>query len=115
MNDELYLKDFEAYLRAGERSALTISGYLGDVLLFARWYQEQNKEPLIAAGLNAEAVRGYKQHLLEQARKPKTVNRRLASPAAYAHWLEQAGLLAGRNPIQGVKAVREAPLAPRWL
>jgi integrase/recombinase XerC len=115
MNDELHLKEFETYLRAGERSALTIAGYLGDVLLFTRWYQEENKEPLTPAGLSAEAVRGYKQHLLELARKPKTVNRRLASLAAYAHWLEQEGLITGRNPVQGIKAVREAPLAPRWL
>jgi integrase/recombinase XerC len=115
MNDELHLKKFEAYLRAGERSALTITGYLGDVLLFARWYQEENKEPLTSAGLSTVAVRGYKQHLLELSRKPKTVNRRLASLAAYAHWLEPEGLFTGRNPVQGVTAVREAPLAPRWL
>ena len=63
-----------------------------------------------------EAVRGYKQHLLDQANKPKTINRRLAALAAYAHWLEQAGYVKNaRNPVQGVKAVKETALAPKWL
>ena len=61
-------------------------------------------------------MRGYKQYLLEQGNKPKTINRRLAALAAYAHWLEQAGFVKNaRNPVQGVKAVREVALAPKWL
>ena len=115
MHNELHLEDFRAYLLAQDRSPLTVAGYLGDVNLFASWYEQTEGDPLTPSALTNAAVRGYKQHLLEKARKPKTVNRRLASLAAYAHWLEQEGLFTGRNPVLGVKAVREAPLAPRWL
>ena len=66
--------------------------------------------------LTNDAVRGYKQYLLDQPAKPKTINRRLAALAAYAHWLELAGYVINvRNPVQGIKAVRETILAPKWL
>ena len=44
--------------------------------------------------------------------KPKTINRRLAALAAYAHWLEQAGYVKNaRNPVQGVRRSRRLPVA----
>jgi site-specific recombinase XerD len=116
MTDELHLDVFQAYLLAEDRSPLTIAGYVGDVRLFAQWFEKQFKDQLTPEALTNEAVRGYKQYLLDQANKPKTINRRLAALAAYAHWLEQAGYVKNaRNPVQGVKAVKEAVLAPKWL
>jgi site-specific recombinase XerD len=116
MADELYLDEFQAYLLSEDRSLVTISGYVGDVRLFAQWFEKQSKETLTPIALTNEAVRGYKQHLLDQAAKPKTVNRRLAALAAYAHWLDQASYVKNsRNPVQGVKAVKETALAPKWL
>jgi site-specific recombinase XerD len=116
MADELHLDEFQAYLLSEDRSLVTITGYVGDVRLFAQWFEKQSEEPLNPIVLTNEAVRGYKQHLLDQANKPKTINRRLAALAAYAHWLEQAGYVKNaRNPVQGVKAVKETALAPKWL
>lgn len=116
MTDELHLDEFKAYLITEDRSPITINGYEGDVRLFARWFEKQNQELLTPEGLTTDTVRGYKQYLLEQANKPKTINRRLASLATYAHWLEQVGFVKNaRNPVQGVKAVKETALAPKWL
>jgi integrase len=116
MADELHLDEFQAYLLAEDRSPVTITGYVGDVRLFALWFEKLSKEAFVPGALTNDAVRGYKQYLLDQANKPKTINRRLAALAAYAHWLEQAGYVQNaRNPVQGVKAVREVALAPRWL
>jgi site-specific recombinase XerD len=116
MKDTLHLDEFQAYLLAKDRSPVTITGYLGDVRLFAQWYEGYYREALIPTSLTNESVRSYKHHLLDQAAKPKTINRRLAALAAYAHWLEQAGFLKNaRNPVQGIKAVKETVLAPKWL
>jgi len=116
MTDTLHLDEFQAYMLTEDRSPVTITGYSGDVRLFAKWYEEYHGEALTPDALTNEAVRSYKQHLLNQAAKPKTINRRLAALAAYAHWLEQAGYVRNsRNPVQGVKAVKETALAPRWL
>jgi integrase/recombinase XerC len=116
MTDTLYLDEFQAYLLAEDRSPVTIVGYVGDVRLFAQWYENKCEEPLTPQGLTNDAVRGYKRYLLDQPAKPKTINRRLAALAAYAHWLDQADFVKNaRNPVQGVKAVRETELAPKWL
>jgi site-specific recombinase XerD len=73
------------------------------VRLFAQWFEKQNQEVLAPEPLTNDAVRGYKENLLDQAIKPKTINRRLAALATCAHWLEQAGYRKnGRNPVQGV-------------
>lgn len=112
----LHLNEFQAYLLAEDRSTVTIAGYLGDIRLFAQWYKGHYGEGLTPNALTNEAVRGYKQYMLDQAAKPKTINRRLAALAAYAHWLEQDGYIQNaRNPVQGVKAVKETALAPKWL
>lgn len=116
MTNTLHLDEFQAYLLAEDRSLVTITGYLGDVRLFAKWHEEYLGEALTPDALTNEAVRGYKQHLLDQAAKPKTINRRLAALATYAHFLEQIGYVTNaRNPVQGVKAVKETVLAPKWL
>ena len=39
MADELHLNEFQAYLLAEDRSPVTIAGYIGDVKLFAQWYE----------------------------------------------------------------------------
>ena len=70
MTDMLHLDEFQAYLLAEDRSPVTIAGYLGDVRLFAKWYEEQSGEALIPETLTNEGVRGYKQHLLDQLAKP---------------------------------------------
>jgi integrase/recombinase XerC len=116
MEDFLRIDEFKASLLAQDRSPVTIEGYSGDVHLFARWFAEQYEETLTPGTLTNEAVRAYKQYLLDKKAKPKTINRRLASIAAYAHFLEQAGYVENlRNPVQGVKAVRQTELAPKWL
>lgn len=65
----------------------------GDVRLFAHWYEIQSKEPLTPDRLTNDAVRSYEQFLLHQSAKPKTIYCRLATIAAYAHILEQDGLV----------------------
>ena len=71
MTDKLHLDEFQAYLLAEDRSPVTIAGYVGDVRLFAQWYEKQYKEPLTPKILTNDAVRGYKQYLLDQLPKAK--------------------------------------------
>ncbi|HNS37000.1 MAG TPA: tyrosine-type recombinase/integrase [Anaerolineaceae bacterium] len=110
-----HLQEFDAALVAKERSPITIRGYLSDVRLFSAWFTSVYAEPLSFENLTAAAVRAYKQHLLDKEAKPKTINRRLASLAAFADWARRAGYLKESNPAIGVTKVRQASLAPRWL
>ncbi len=112
---EQHLQEFHAALLAKERSPITIRGYLSDVRLFSAWFASMYTEPLSFESLTVAAVRAYKQHLLDAAAKPKTINRRLAALASFADWARQAGYLKEANPAIGVIKVSQAPLAPRWL
>jgi len=110
-----HLQEFSAALSAKERSPVTIRGYLSDVHLFMAWFAGKYEETPAFETLTPAAVRSYKQHLLGEQAKPKTINRRLASLAAFADWARQAGYLKEANPAVGVTKVSQAPLAPRWL
>ena len=112
----LHLDDFTQHLQTQERSVVTIAGYCSDMTLFARWFEGAYSTEFSPDLLTQAVVRAYKQHLLDQQAKPQTVNRRLASLAAYGHWAMLAGHLPeGRNPVQGVRKVAEVPHGPRWL
>jgi hypothetical protein len=58
MTDTLHLDGFQAYLMAEDRSPVTITGYLGDVRIFAQWYEGNYRDALIPASLTNEAVHG---------------------------------------------------------
>lgn len=116
MNPNLHLDEFAAHLQSQERSEVTIRGYCSDMTLFARWFAGKYPTEFEIPQLTSDAVRAYKAYLLEQQAKPQTVNRRLASLAAYAHWAMLAGHLPdGRNPVQGVRKVTAVPNGPHWL
>lgn len=108
-------KDFQQYLKDQDQAALTVKGYLHDLSLFARWFEQTNGKPLSPNSLTPSDVREYRQHLLNvERRKPSTINRRLAAIRAFAAWAKESGQVS-YNPVNGVKGVEEQPLAPKWL
>ncbi len=106
--------DFKHDLQAQDKSPLTIKGYLSDLRLFARWFDETNGEAFSLLAWTAADVRAYRQGLLDQGMKPQTINRRLAALAAFGNWAVRKGHLAV-NPAQHVRSVAQSPLAPKWL
>ncbi len=108
------LDAFHRYL-AETKSPRTVAGYARDLRLFARWFEQTNKEPLTPQALTPTDLREYRQRLLnvEKAR-PATINRRLAAIRAYVDWARQAELI-DTNPANGVKGVAEQKAAPKWL
>ncbi len=111
-----FLVDFANFLLSEERSPVTAAGYAGDIKLFARWYRETFGCPFEPGELNNEAVREYKQFLLQQDARPRTINRRIASLAKFGLWAQRAGHLGGGvNPAEGVRPAKQVEVAPRWL
>ena len=77
---------------------------------------KKRKKSFDPHNLDVESIAGYKAFLLEQDARPKTVNRRLASLAKYAHWAIQTGILTDeRNPLQEISTVKDPNPAPRIL
>lgn len=106
---------FKQFLKNAGKSERTISGYLADMTLFARWFEQTNGEVLSSNNLTPTDVREYKQHLLNvQKAKATTINRHLAALRSYAAWAKTTGG-AAYNPVEGVKGISQQKHAPKWL
>ncbi|RMD60996.1 recombinase [Candidatus Parcubacteria bacterium] len=105
---------FKQYLQEQDKSPLTIQGYLADLRIFVRWFQQTNGEEFSLSRWASADVRAYRQHLIDQGAKPQTINRRLAALASLGNWAASAGHLPA-NPAIHVRSLASAPLPPRWL
>lgn len=106
--------EFKQYLQEQDKSPLTVEGYLADLSLFIRWFEQHNGEKFSLDTWTSTDVRTYRQYMLEQGMKPQTINRKLAALASFGNWAVISGHLAF-NPALHVKAVAQSYLAPKWL
>ena len=108
-------KRFESYLADHDRAALTIAGYLSDVRLFVRWFEETTGEAFTPQDVTPTDVREYRQQLLTvDRRKANTVNRKLAALTVFMTFAIEARLIE-HDPTAAIKHVEEAPSGPRYL
>ena len=72
------MAEFADSLRREDLSATTVRGYLHDLTLFVRWYEQAIGEKLQLEKLTPIDLINYRQSLIKvQGLKPATVNRRL--------------------------------------
>ncbi len=106
---------FTRFLKDAGKSERTISGYIADLGIFARWFEMTNGEALRPDNLTPTDVREYKQYLLHiQKAKATTINRHLAALRSYAAWAKTTGS-AVYNPAEGIKGISQQKHAPKWL
>ena len=109
------LAEFTAYLHDHDRAILTINGYVADVRLFARWFEQTNHESFATQAVTPTDVREYRQYLLNVKRqKASTINRKLAALSTFMAWAKVAGHIE-HDPTTNVRFVEEAPRGPRYL
>jgi len=109
------LLPYERYLIAQDKAPQTVRGYLSDLRLFVRWFEQSNGEAFEPQVVTPSDVRTYRQYLLTlKRRKANTVNRHLMSIRSYLDWAVGQGLIE-QNPAEPIKAVQQIPQAPRWL
>lgn len=107
-------EDFQQYLEQQDKGSLTIKAYIQDLSLFSHWFTEHNREEFQLKLLTPIDLREYKLQLLNEKKKPKTVNRRLTSIKRYCKWAVEKRLIEN-NPAVDVKPLRQEDLPPRWL
>jgi site-specific recombinase XerD len=102
-------------LRRQEKAANTIESYRSDLVLFARWLEATNGEPLQAGRVTPTDLREYRSYLLNvEQRSPATINRRLASLRTFFQWARAEGLCR-ESPTESVKGIQSSPRSPRSL
>ncbi len=111
----LDLNAFTTWLQEQDRSPRTVRAYTVALRDFAAWFTARTGQDLAPAHITPLDVKAYRQHLIEERRcKPTTVNNYLAGVRAYARWAKRTGQ-AEHDPTNGVKAIAQEDLAPRWL
>ncbi len=113
--DNQLLDAFKQHLTAQDMAELTINGYLTDIGLCARWFEQTNNEPFRPEAVTPTDLREYRQYLLiNERRKASTVNRRFAALTAFMGWAVQQGLIS-QDPTQDVRHVPQVSPGPKYL
>ncbi|MFZ5915474.1 MAG: tyrosine-type recombinase/integrase [Chloroflexota bacterium] len=115
MLEDKLAQDFAQHLRRRGRSDATVHAYSRDLAAFAVWFSATNGETMTPERITALDMRDYKGYLqATRNHAPATVNRKLAALSVFFTWARDEGLTTG-DPTGGIKMVRRARTAPRWL
>jgi len=115
MNQNIDLTKFKKYLQDNDFSGLTVQGYLSDLNLFTRWFEQTHDRSMRLEDITPTDLEQYRQRLLTvDNRTANTVNRKLASLSTLMHWALKTGKIAS-DPTQKIKLVRKANSVPQWL
>ena len=104
---------FSEYLKVNEKSENTIKNYQYDLNSFAKWFLKTNNEKLLLDKITPTDLRLYKKELIIKNKKPKTINRHLASIKAFINWGIQTKKIKYNIPTP--KNVKEVKVGFQWL
>lgn len=110
------LTAFKTWLQDDQdRSDLTVTAYLADLQAFVAWHTPKEDEAADILQVTPTQLKNYRAFLTdEQHRKASSVNRRMAALRTFFKWAALTDRI-GRNPLNGLKSLRQQEAAPRWL
>ena len=109
------LSQFQTYLTESGRAERTTFGYLKDMELFSRWFEQTNGEEFTPQNLTPTDVREYRQFLIGVKKaKPATINRHLSAIRAFSNWAKNSGATS-YSFAENIKSVAQQSQAPKWL
>lgn len=86
-----YIKGFEHYLKAKDKSINTVSCYIRDTKAFIKWY-EGRTDAGIESVIELDLIE-YKKHLQSSSEAVITINRKLASINSFIKYMNQEGII----------------------
>ena len=110
------LPPFKAWLSVDQdRSDLTVKAYLADIRSFVAWHAPKNGEATNILEVTPTQLKNYRTFLAdEQHKKASSINRRMAALRTFFKWAALTDHI-GRNPLNGLKPLRQQEAAPLWL
>ncbi|WP_033377109.1 tyrosine-type recombinase/integrase [Desulfurispora thermophila] len=109
------LATYTDFLRNGNKSLYTITGYKRDMKAFISWHVTKHGTVCDIAAVAPMDIVDYRQTLIARGKKPSTVNRALAAIKAFFAWAVRAGHIK-YNPAEDIRPVPVAGVAaPGWL
>ena len=108
------LEPFADWLRTQDRAELTIEGYLRDVRLFAKHFEERTRESFSPELVTPLDIRSYRDHLRSRGLAPSTCARKLGALSTFFRWAHETGRIAS-NPAGDIRRPGQVEVAPKWL
>ena len=108
-----YIENYIVYQKATDKSPLTLASYRSDLIQFAIWFEEINKEEMRLINITPTDARQYKQHLIDSGLRAPTINRRLLSLKYFLEWGWHTKKIKYRFPLP--KTVKQSQPIPKWL
>ncbi|PKO02331.1 MAG: recombinase [Chloroflexi bacterium HGW-Chloroflexi-5] len=106
---------FEKYLEGLDRSSKTVEGYLQDLRLFEKWFEQTNGEKFSPKGFTSIDGREYRSYLLTvEKAAAATINRKIAALRAFGAWTVSSNYFDS-NPLASLHGIKEQNAGIRWL
>jgi integrase/recombinase XerC len=106
---------FEKYLENLDRSSKTIEGYLQDLRLFEKWFEQTNGEDFSPKGFTSIDGREYRSYLLTvEKAAAATINRKIAALRAFGDWTVSCNVF-DTNPVLSLRGIKEQNGGIKWL
>ncbi|MEW6226522.1 MAG: tyrosine-type recombinase/integrase [Bacillota bacterium] len=105
---------YEAHLRSRDLAEATIRNYLGCLRVFIAWWEKTAGGAFDPQAVTVLDVASFKNRLLQENRKPATVNLYLDALSSFFSWAAAEGICSS-DPTEGLKRIPEQRRAPRWL
>jgi site-specific recombinase XerD len=105
--------EYERWLIGDGKSEHTINGYVRDLKLFAKWYEETTGQEMQIGRINQIDVAEYRNYLLQRSHA-NTVNRKIAAVKNFLDF----GIYTGRvehNAAERIKRAKTVKTAPKSL
>lgn len=101
-------------LKDTDRKSATVKAYAEGLRGFINWFEGATDREFSLDEITSADVSGYKRHLMEQGKKPATVNKHLAAIKGLCKWAVGKGHLQ-HNPATETKPLHLQRQSPKWL
>jgi site-specific recombinase XerD len=109
------IEKFREYLLGQDKSALTVKGYLSDLVCFERWFEQTHGEAFTLQAVTPTDMQEYCQFMLVvECHKANTINRQQAALSGLMKWAKESGQIE-HDPTGNVHAIPKTNPGPRYL
>ena len=106
---------FLAHLQDNDLSPHTVKNYEYTLNRFAQWFEKAGGQSgFDPARVTPLDLREWRRELQSQRQKPGTINQKMALLTGFFDWCVGEKVVAA-NPARGVKRIKQATAAPKWL
>ncbi len=116
MQDDI-LKDYQTYLERVGKRANTVKAYRNDLDAFTRWFEQATGREFEPKAIDPRDITEYRGFLIQQGRRPATVNRRLSALNRFFRWAKREGRI-DQSPFEILERIHvkeQKNTAPKWL